>query len=366
MTDFPIPAGHLRQEYEQQKTLFENQTVIVQRFLESQARQIADGLMANSSWARQVRFFLPDRVAIQVKQVNQQATVTIPDPQREQKVGNFWLSLTGRDVRDAILRRLQELESSPDQAIATSTGLLRFATATHMVSNMLPSGRYVTYRPDDNEAIPSIPVGDDTPESAITQASDAIAEQGNADVGRGEFQSPFVPAARKFYLPQWVAFDGDGKLLVGSEKEADALIQSMQNYVHILHRASSLASYMVACDEYQRKRYGILGQLINQGRALAKFKTAEIIREIKARADKNNLNRGLSISMTYFDDQELVMTELRFEVIPAGRIMFVPAFVVRSVRGEQAKVTQDTRLNSSTRKHLLAQLTDLETAFQFN
>ena len=34
-----------------------------------------------------------------------------------------------------------------------------------------------------------------------------------------------------------------------------------------------------------------------------------------------------------------------FEVIPAGRIMFVPAFVVRAVQG-QAKVAQDTRLSS--------------------
>ncbi len=34
------------------------------------------------------------------------------------------------------------------------------------------------------------------------------------------------------------------------------------------------------------------------------------------------------------------------EIIPAGRIMFVPAFVVRASQGEQAKVGQDTRLNA--------------------
>jgi hypothetical protein len=232
-----------------------------------------------------------------------------------------------------------------------------------MVSNMLPDGRSVTYRPDADEVIPTIPSGDNTPESAITQASDAIAEQGAADAGRGELQSPFVPAARKFYLPQWVAFDAEGKLLVGSEKEAEAHVQSMQKYVQILHRASSLASYIVACDEYQRKRYGILGQLINQGRALANYKTSAIIHEIKTRAERGNLNRGLSISMPYFDDQNLMMDETRIEVIPAGRIMFSPAFVVRTARDQQAKVSQDTRLNSSTRKHLLSQLKTLETAF---
>lgn len=67
--------------------------------------------------------------------------------------------------------------------------------------------------------------------------------------------------------------------------------------------------------------------------------------------------------MPYFDDQVLVMSETRFEVISSGRIMFNPAFVVRTSRDEQAKVNQDTRLNSSTRKHLLDQLKTLETAF---
>ncbi len=361
MSNIPTPAAHLIQDYEQQKNLFENQPTIIQHFLESQARQIADGL---TSGTNQIRFTLPDRVIIPIRQIEQQATVTIPEAEREQRLGDLWASITRHEVRDAILHRLQELEQTPDQAISTSASLLRYSAAAHLVFNVLPAGRSVTYRPLEDEAIPSIPVGDDSLESAITQSSDAIAEQGSADEGRGELQSPFVPAARKFYLPQWVAFDNNNKLLVGSEKEAEAHIQSMQKYVQILHRASSLASYMVACDEYQRKRYGILGQLINQGRALANFKTNAIINKIKDRAKKGSLNRGLSISLPYFDDQSLEMAETEFEIIPAGRIMFIPAFVVRAARGKQAQVNQDTRLNSSTRKHLLAQLKTLETAFQ--
>jgi hypothetical protein len=43
--------------------------------------------------------------------------------------------------------------------------------------------------------------------------------------------------------------------------------------------------------------------------------------------------------------------------------MFVPAFVVRAVRDERVKVAQDTRLNASTRKYLLAELKRLELAF---
>jgi hypothetical protein len=346
---------HLQQEYEFQKKLFENQPAIVQRFLESQAQVIANALVTKTS---QVRFTLPDRVAAQID-LNE--TLAIPEAQRENQVGGF----LQRDVRELLARRLSELEKSADQSIAVSAGLLRYATATHIVVDILPSGRTVTYRPDDDEQIPSIPVEDNALESAITQASDAIVEDGNTH-DRGNLQTPFVPAARKFFLPQWVAFDDSGKLLVGSVKEADAHVQSMQRYVAILHSALSLAPYMSASEEYQLKRYGILGQLINQGRTLANFKTGEIICEIKTRVEKQSLNRGLSITLPYFDDQALQMDETNFEVIPAGRIMFIPAFVVRASQGEQVKVAQDTRLNASTRKHLLAQLKALETAFQNN
>ncbi len=356
MSNFPAPAMHLRQEYESQKQFFELQLGILQRFLESQAAQIAEGLLDNT---RQVRFSLPDRVVIPSRQVGQPVTVTIPEAQRSEQV-NAWLKKSAREV---LLRRLRELEQSPDQAIAGCAALLRFTTATHLVSSILPDGRAVTYRADGDETIPSVPVADDQPESAITQASDAITEESAGEQPRGEFQIPFVPDARRFFLPQWVVFDLDGKLLTGSEKEAEAHVQSMQRYVQVLHRASSLAPVYGACDEYQRKRYGILGQLINQARALANFKTAQIIAEIKERAEKGTLNRGLRISMPYFDDQNLTMDEIRFEVIPAGRIMFIPAFVVRASRGEQAKVSQDTRLNTSTRNHLLAQLKALEAAF---
>jgi hypothetical protein len=346
---------HLQQEYEFQKALFENQIGIVQRFLEGQAQVIADALVTKTS---QVRFTLPDRVATQIDHDHDE-TIVVPESQRENQVGGF----LQRNVRDLLVHRLSELEKSADQSIAVSAGLLRYATAAHMVEDILPSGRTVVYRPDEDEQIPTIPVDDNALESAITQAGDAIVEDGNTS-DRGDLQTPFVPAARKFFLPQWVAFDDSGKLLVGSVKEAEAYVQSMQQYVIVLHRALSLAPYMSASEEYQLKRYGILGQLINQGRALANFKTGEIICEIKARVEKQSLNRGLSITLPYFDDQTLQMDETNFEVIPAGRIMFVPAFVVRASEGEQIKVAQDTRLNASTRKHLLAQLKTLETAFQ--
>ncbi len=353
-------ARQLRKEYEAQHALLEAQPPLVQRFLEAQGRQLGETL-AQQRRVSQVQFVLPDRIVIELHG----RPVPVPADSREQLTGSRMDRLIGADVRDSLRHHLTGLDQSPSRAVAVSAGLIRYVTATHLVHNMLPAGRSVTYVPAEGEETPSIPLADALePASAITATTDAIAEEGQADEGRGELQVPYAPAARKFYLPRWVAFDEETRLLVNSVSEAEAHVASMQRFLHILHLSVGLASYMVADPDYQIKRYGMLGQLINQGRALARYQTGEIIATIKQRAASHDLNRGLSLSLPYFDDQALQIKLYDFEVIPAGRIMFVPAFVVRASREEQGKVAQDTRLNHSTRLHLLAGLRALEQAFE--
>lgn len=354
---FDGPVSFLAQELAEWQAAFEAQPVIIQRFLDTQAHRLAEALLQQ---APQVRFTLPDRVVLK-----SQTTEPIPPDQREQMAGGLFDRLTRTDLNTILRQRFAELENSPAPAMVTAVGLLRYATAVHMVHNMLPSGRSVQYRALDNEEIPTIPENNDLePGSAITAATDAIAEESESEAGRGEFLAPYVPAARRFYLPQWVAFDDQDHLLVNSVVEAEAHIASMQRFLTILHAAVALAPYMVADPVYQQKRYGMLGQLVNQGRALARFQAREIIQTIQRRAAANDLNRGLSLSLPFFDDQNLQMHTHSFEIIPAGRIMFVPAFVVRAVRQEQVKVGQDTRLNPSTRRHLLAGLQMFERVFE--
>ena len=354
-------TSHLRAEYERWRILFDAQPVLVKHFLEGQARSIADALIQRQP---QIRFTLPESVVLDGATSGANQVGRVPAEFREQLAGGLIDRLTRSDIGMALRARLAELEQSANRAIAVSAGLTRHTTAMHMVHNLLPSGRSVTYVPDEGEEIPTFPVGGDlAPESAITASTDAIAEEGQAEDGRGELQVPYVPAARRFYLPQWVAFDEQDRLLAKSIGDAEAHIVSMQRFLSILHAAVSLAAYMVADEGYQSKRYGMLGQLINQGRALARYQTGEIIRTIKQRAAAQDLNRGLSLSLPYFDDQALKMKTYDFDVIPAGRIMFVPAFVVRATEQEQVKVAQDTRLSPSTRKHLLAELRALEQAF---
>jgi hypothetical protein len=359
--DVAGPASHLKAELEAQEELFAAQPRMVQHFLQAQANQLAQAAIDKPP---QVRFSLPDQVVISSAKGDRRS-FPIPQDQREQLVGGLMDRLTRVDTRLAIRQRLTELEQSTQEAVSAAAHLVRHATARHLIHSMLPSGRSVQYEAGDGDAVPSIPVGNALqPVSAITQASDAIVEEGQGDFGRGELQVPFVPAAMRFYLPQWVAFDEQDRLLVGSIAEAEAHVASMQRYLAVLHAAVGLAPYMVADDDYQAKRYGMLGQLVNQGRALARYETRDIIRTIKRRAEASDLNRGLSLSLPYFDDQGLEMRARDFEVIPTGRIMFVPAFVVRAAREEAAKIAQDTRLDPSTRRHIIEELTLLEKGFE--
>jgi len=314
----------------------------------------------------QVSFSLPDRVVCTLENVAQPALVTIPQNQRTRSAGSFLNRFRKLELYKELRHAFAELEQSPDRAVSVAAGLLRHATVLHMVHQMLPAGRSVSYQPaEEDETIPSVPEADGLePESAITASTDAIAEEGQTDEGRGDLLVPFVPYARKFFLPQWVAFDEDGSLLAKSVDEAEAHVKSMQRFMEVLFLAVALAPYISTDEEYAKKRYGMLGQLVNQGRALAVYQVREIIARIKERAEAGSLNRGLRLSLPYFDDQDLKVNTSNFEVIPSGRIMFVPAFVVRAVQQEEVKVSQDTRYNLSTRKHLLGLLDLLEQAFE--
>lgn len=348
----------LIEEYSAEQNLYSIQPALVQRYLDSQALLVIDALKKNQM---QVTFTLPDKVVLEGLGTQ---LVSLPAEQREYGIGSVVNRLIRTDLRFILRQRLAELIGSSDPSISIAARLFRHSIAMTMVHTSLPSGRNVEYSAPEGEEIPSIPVEKPTDrESAITQDSDAIVEENRNKENRGEFQVPFVPAARKFYLPQWVAIDDKGHLLVQSVNEAEAHVASMQSFLTILHNAVSLASYILVDPVYQQKRYGMLGQLINQGRALTLYETHEIIRVVKSRAAASDLNRGLKLSLPYFDDQLLEIRTQDFEVIPAGRIMFVPAFVVRAAREEQAKISQDTRLSPSTRKYLLAELFILESAF---
>ena len=273
-------VSQFRQEYLSYQKLLQMQPSLVQRFLETNAALLAEAVVQG---LMHVRFTLPGQVVVQ-DQDSDIKTISVPLELREQVIGGLMERLIRTDLRTALRSRLLELEHSTNQAISTSARLLHHAIAIHMVHNMLPSGKTVQYEIEQGEEIPSIPVHRGIVSgSAIAARTDAgMWVEGRGEAGRGELPVPYVEAARWFYLPQWVAFDDELHLLVRSISEAEADIASMERYTYVLHAAVALAPYMVADEEYQQKRYGILGQLVNQGRALAQYQVMEIIRTIQA------------------------------------------------------------------------------------
>jgi hypothetical protein len=88
-----------------------------------------------------------------------------------------------------------------------------------------------------------------------------------------------------------------------------------------------------------------------------------IVRKIWRRARSRSLDRGLSLSLPYFDDTAMEVRPWEMEVIPRGRIPFVAAFVVLAARRERALVEAAPGLSEGTRRHLVGLLGILEREF---
>ncbi len=157
----------------------------------------------------------------------------------------------------------------------------------------------------------------------------------------------------------------DGGGAVESLEAVEGNFSAYRCRVDTLYQALSLAPYIFTEQEYQGKRMAVLGRLVPLGNRLGQLELEAIIGKINRRAAANDLNRGLRLSLPYFDDRALEMKLYEFEVIPPGRTLFVPAFVVLAAAREQEKIGQDNSLSPSTRMHLLAELKSLEQAFDF-
>ena len=302
-------------DYQAREDLFQAQPSFVQREVELQATLIAKAVLERQS---PLHFRLPDQVACHLNGPGDLTLVSVPFPQREQKVGGLLDLLKSADLN----RRMKELEDSPDKAVSTCGQLIRYAIARQLVYRMLPP-------PQRN----------------------------------GSNQRWLSAYALSFFMPQWVALDDQDNLLVNSVEEARAIIEAMQRFLSTLKIAAGLAPYFIVDEEYQRKRFGMLAQLINQGQALARHETGGIITRLKQRVAGISLNRGFDLDLPFFDDQALEIRTLNIPVIPHGRIQFVPAFLVIALRVKQMEVEHSPGLSHTTQAHLLEELKALEGAF---
>jgi len=102
---------------------------------------------------------------------------------------------------------------------------------------------------------------------------------------------------------------------------------------------------------------------VSRGKDLAKSAVEELIREMRRRAADHQLDRGVRLSFPYYDDRRMSLRWRDFTVIPRGRILFVPAFVVIAAEREIERVRKDRQFTDSTRDHLVGLLERLRQAF---
>jgi hypothetical protein len=300
-------AVQLRQTYEARCSLFFAQPLPIKQFFIVQSQFLARAFLKDESG---VHFQLPD----QVIETGSGKPLPVPEKQRHQKVGSKF-TLFKREAFHAVLgQHLARLEESPEQGVSVAASLTRLTTVLYMVQGMLPEVRAENSRPP-------------------------LAETGNR------------PGPNQ---------DGSGSDGNDPQVEENLLRRSAA----ILAVAAQFAPYILADEQYRLQCSDVLCTLVRQGQDSAVRQTEAIIDRLKERAVTHQLDRGLSLSLPYFDDRKMELRLYDFEVIPAGRIPFDPRCVLMAARAERAQVAKTEQFSPVTRRHLLSELALLEVAFE--
>lgn len=335
---------------EHKESLLQAQPQAIQNFFQDQARLIIQALDAGK---QRLRFAFPQYVMRPLSSIEPlYQKESLPPRHRRQQVGRSLPRNDSPDLMQNLIDRLSELRRSANAAISTCADLLCFILARQLLES-LPEGK-----PFISQSDPHLDSCASNPAISLNQTIQS--ESGNQKT------EPCAETMPCFYLPQWVAFNTNGELIASTEQEAKERIHFMENYMHRLLLVLAIDPAITEEKAFQQRYYGMVSQWTHQGRAYAQYQTLQIIRTIRQRAQQNSLNRGLSLSLPFFDDQAMELRTFDFEVIPPGRILFEPFFVVQAVEDAKARVSIDPSFNDTTRQHLLAELELLQKSFAFH
>lgn len=250
---------------------------------------------------------------------------------------------------------------SLEQALATGSDLLQF-TLPERIAGLVGCGDI-----PEAERQQQVHSKNGSQAEALFQCFQKLEHSTHPSVAASTGLLCWATARRLFFAAlqakRPLAFDEQGGLVAESLEQARGRVAALQDDFKKLVWAFRLSPEMDADDEYWRDRERLLRQLFHQGCSLASLETQSIIGTIKQLAQANRLNRGLSLSLPYFDDRALRTKMYNFEVIPPGRILFEGYYVMWAARYEEERVQQDPGLSPGSRRQLLAGLKALEHAF---
>jgi hypothetical protein len=292
-------------DYQYWRALADAQPGDVRRDIQRQARILVEDILAR---AHRTGFLLPARIVTlrpDERGVGQ-PPIEIPDYLRGYWVGSWISNLFKVDLRLQVRNRFTELESDPDPRIVIAAGVLRLQIVESLIAHV----------------------------AALNMEDHAVNSSG--------------------LQPSTLA----------EVEHAEASLRRLLGCIEVLHTAQALAAYIVAAPGYRQQHHSIVSCLITQGNTLARAEIGVMIEKLHRRLAGHGLDRGFDLSLPYFDEHWLEIRRRTFQVIPAGRIGFTPAFLVRAIHEEQIKVLRDKTLGPLTREHLLEELEMLARAFE--
>jgi hypothetical protein len=161
----------------------------------------------------------------------------------------------------------------------------------------------------------------------------------------------------------YTAFDEHG-VRTAELNDDDALIGQLSRRLDWLRTAEWLYPAWTTHDLYNSASALLTAHLTDQGRALANYYTQQIINDVRQAWRAGKITRGLTLFIPYLDERLYRMKTHKVVVIPTGRILFRPEFVIGACRLAERKIRKDLNLSQSTRWQLLSQLDSITQAFE--
>jgi hypothetical protein len=181
------------------------------------------------------------------------------------------------------------------------------------------------------------------------ETAQAIVEQQAADLEHVEL--PFSEA---------------GRLGVASIDEAEGWLKEKKFRLDLLDTAAQFCPAITEVDRYRQSSARLMRLIETQGKWLSAYLLHELVADFRRMLAEHALNRGLGFSLPYFDDRTLEVRYHNFTAIPAGRVMYTPAFVILAIQKEASRLFHNQQLSPSTRDSLLETLSAIQNVVKEN
>ena len=347
---FNLIEKKFQYELENYQLLYNAQPAQIRNHLHQQGKQIVQDILDGLSW---IQFSFPEYIYLTDGVDSAWNKCWIAPRYRQQQVGHRLLRHFHIDIIHALLERFDELQSSSHQAVVFCVRLLRFLMAKELLAT-LSNGEQIIRLSKENK-IPS-----------LSQFSDHLISLRISFLNSSSETMSRVDRSNQLdKISTDQVFTNDGLQKLHHSDDFPEIFLELEISLRLLEIAFVIEPSIIEDPTFKQNYEFVITQYKSEGQAYARYQTMEIIRTIRERAAQNALNRGLSLSLPYFDDQALELRSYDFEVIPAGRILFEPYFVVQAAEEAKSRVSAERSYSESTKEHLLAELDLIQKSFAF-